>query len=705
MDLKKLCNSSIFHHNKIIRFFLILVLIFSSSLSYAQIWQKIDSVFSLAGVTVNSFSAPQFCDLDGDGDFDLILGSTSSSRIKYFRNIGTKFQPKFKEDTLMFSSIYADGYIGTNSSYPATCDLDGDGDLDLIIGGFNGLLFYKNIGDSTFPVWQKIDTLFAGVNSQIGTDAKPAFADLDRDGDLDLLVGIGESLFGGPSAGITMGFRNIGSKRAPEFIKDNSLIHGLQDAGLNSFPALADLDSDGDSELLIGRDLSSFLYYANTGITNPRWTLNTTRFAMVETKSYWKNPTFCDLDGDGDLDLIYGTSDGALYFYKNIGTPASPQYQFDSSYFQVIRINGGASTVSLADYDNDGDIDMLSGDWLGKLQYFRNDGNKSIPEFKKAETHFTNIDIGSFSSPVFVDLDQDGDYDIVSGALNGKIYCYINNEISFTLNTTLFEHIDVFSRSSPAFVDIDGDGDLDLLVAAELPGDTKFYLNDGYNNFIQNDSMIAGITTPRNAHPTFADIDKDFDYDLVLGGIDGKIVFYENTGNRNNPVWERNDTFFADVRVNQHAAPGFADLDGDGKLDLVLGEYDGNFTFFKNMLSTSVVNYYVRPQQDFEFMQNYPNPFSAKGGSASDGSSLTKIRFSIPLGENNDRPFKLIEGSLKVYNMLGQEVVTLFSGSMRPGDYEIDFNASAYYLPTGIYYYVMILANGYFETNKMLYIK
>ncbi len=173
-----------------------LLSVFLLTTARAQYWKKIDSVFTPSGVAVLNFSAPEFCDFDGDGDFDLLMGNSSSSRVSYFRNIGTKTNPRFLQDTSFLSSIYANGYVGTNSDYPVAVDLSGDGLVDLIIGGFNGCIYYKNIGDSTHPVWQKDSATFATVNTMIGTDSKPAFADLDGDGDLDLLVGIGESFFG-----------------------------------------------------------------------------------------------------------------------------------------------------------------------------------------------------------------------------------------------------------------------------------------------------------------------------------------------------------------------------------------------------------------------------------------------------------------------------------------------------------------------------
>ena len=565
-------------------FILLFVLLTVSSLS-AQNWEKIDSIFAPGGITPQSFSAPVFGDLDDDGDFDLVLGS-SGLEIEYYENKGTNTSPVFSKDASMFSSIYAGGYQFTNSYYPALCDLDGDGDLDLTIGGYNGILYYENTGSSSSPSWADVNnTLFADANGQIGTDARQTFVDLDNDGDKDMVVGIGESLFGGPTPGISMGFRNTGTASLPVFLRDDALVTGIPDVGLNAYPSFADLDDDGDYDLLMGRDGAAVYYYENTGSpTAPAWTSNNTLFSVVETSNYWKDPTFCDLDGDADADLIYGTDDGDLYFYENTGTIASPQYQQNTSYFKVIK-SSGSSTVSFADFDGDGDLDMLSGSPYDGLLYAVNNGSSISPSFDSVSASFGGIDPGFRCSPVFIDIDNDMDLDIVSGYSSGGIKLYINNNGTFTENTTMFSNVSVNYQSIPAFADIDGDNDPDLLVGSDDAGNTKFYLNDGNNSFTQNTTIFSGVSFPGSCRPSFSDIDNDGDYDLFIGRSSGSVNFYENTGDRFSPVWTLNNSLTSGVSVKQSAHPGIADLDGDGRKDLIVGEYDGNFTFFKNLFA------------------------------------------------------------------------------------------------------------------------
>ena len=660
----------------------LLILLISASL-HAQYWKKIDSVFTPSGVAVLNFSSPEFCDFDGDGDFDLLLGNTTSSRVSYFKNIGTKTNSRFLQDTSLLSSIYSHGYVGTNSDYPVVCDLNGDGVMDLIIGGFNGILYYKNVGDSLHAVWQKDTTVFAVIDTMIGTDAKPAFADLDGDGDPDLIVGIGESFFGGPTAGITMGFRNIGTKSNPSFVLDNALVAGIPDIGLNAYPILRDLDHDGKIDLLFGRDLQTFVYYKNTGSASvPAWTSNTL-FSGTEATTYWKNPSLCDLDGDGDLDLIYGTSDGTLYLYQNVGSTSVPQFQYNPAYFQVVRIDGNGASVSLADFDHDGDADMISGDWLGKFQYFRNDGTSKSPRFTKTTSTFTSLDVGSYSTPVFVDIDGDGDFDIVSGALDGKVYCYINNGAGFTQNTQIFGAIDVGWQSAPAFADLDGDGDQDMIIGGEDADSLRAYRNTGQNAFVLDNSLIAGATSPSYGHPTFADIDKDGDMDLIIGGISGQVKFFENIGTKSLQSWQQLDEAFAGVEVDQNAAPGFADLDGDGMVDLVVGEYNGNFSLYKNLIPTLVRYPASGKPTSFELSQNFPNPFNP----------ATNVQFSIG-------SFQFV--TLTVCDVLGREVAYLVNGEMSPGTYSTRWDAS--HFPSGVYFYTLRAGN-HIETKRMLLLK
>lgn len=665
--------------------FLLFIVFFISSNLFAQNWLYVDSVFNVSGVSVGNFSAPYFADLNNDGYLDLILGSIGDEA-EFFWSNPQPFPTTFVKDNSVLENIYAGGIAGTNADYPTLVDLDGDGDLDLIIGGYNGLLYYENVGTIYSPQFEAGDTIFVDVNLLIGTDPKPAFVDIDDDGDFDLFVGIGESILGGPEAGITMGFRNTGTSTNPVFTLDNSLVTGISDIGLNAYPAFADIDGDGDYDLLFGRDLQTLVYYRNTGTKqSPVWTINATVFGGVESNTYWKQPALADIDKDGDIDLVYGTSNGILYTYRNTGTTTAPAFQYYPDYLKVIKINASGGTASLADFDGDGDNDLISGNWDGKFIYFINDGTPEVPVFKQVSAPFSNIKVGSYSTPVFVDIDNDGDYDIVSGAMDGKVYLYINNNGTFTQNTTMFGTIDIGWQSIPSFADLNGDGHLDLLVGAESGSQTKFYLNDGNNVFTENTTMFTGVTFPNYGRPTLADIDNDDDFDLIIGDNWGSIKFYRNNGTVSSPQWVREDSLFAGITVEQGTHPAFADLDGDFRKDMVIGEYNGNFHFYKNLFSplTDVKDQFSELPLSFILNQNYPNPFNP----------VTTIRFQLTESGYT---------TLKVYDILGKEITVLVNEYKTAGSYQVYFDAKQ--LSSGTYFYTL-QSSGQSITKRMMLIK
>lgn len=675
--------------------FVFVFLIFLTNISFSQNWIRVDSIFTPNEIQAISFSSPFFCDIDGDGDLDLFLGSSSLNNVLFFRNVGSPEIPRFIRDDNLLKEVNANEYHNS-ISYPFLADLDGDGDYDLILSSFRGLQYYKNVGDKTYPIFFKIDNFFFEVNKYIGNDAKPAFVDIDVDGDLDLFIGIGESLFGGPTPGTILGFRNTGRKVFPRFVLDKSLTKGIQDLGLNAFPAFGDLNNDGKVELLVGRDQNTFAYFVNVGSKkNPQWVRKPMTFGDLESKSYWKNPTFVDIDNDGDLDLIYGSADGELYFYRNIGNKNSPKFIREQQLFEPIRISGGAASVSFADFDNDGDFDLLSGDYLGGFQYFKNEGSKFRPIFKKDNKILSGLRVTSFSTPIFVDIDNDGDYDIVSGALDGKVYCFINNKSTFVENQNIFKNFRVKEKSVPTAADLNKDGFIDFLICGGFPNQFLMLINDGKNKFRVDNAILKDVTFPYDARPTFADIDNDGDFDLIIGGRDGRLIYYENTGTSNFPVFELNRDLFKDVRVKQNSSPGFADLDGDGRAELVVADYDGNFYYFKPNFSRNLVNFYLRAKENPVIRLWNNNPFERE----------YILKFKISKAKEILNPFKPEFVLINIYDLNGELIQTVYNGFLRPGNHEIKLNLDEVLKSTGAFLYTIQVTNGEFFYGRIFYVK
>ncbi len=537
------------------------ILALTINMLFSQPWEQDNSIFNPSGVPSLTFSQPRFADLDNDEDFDMILGSTSQAPL-YFENTGSATNPAFAPGDDLFEDVSSlDAEMGV------CVDIDNDGDLDLVTGGYTGLHLYRNIGSATQAEFSHEAGFFSGL--LVGSNPVPDLADADGDGDSDMVVGLSED-------GSVLLYENTGTASNAQFSESN--MQTIEDIGLYAYPIFADFDADGDQDIFCGRDGHLFNYFENN---NGSWTQNDTPFAGLGTETYWNSPDLVDLDGDNVLDLIYGTASGPLVYQVNNGTGSNPSWAENTTLFGGTLDVGGASNPVFYDFDGDGDLDMISGSNLGDIKYYENIGNVHCPAWQENNSYFASIDHSIYAAVTVGDVDNDGDADVIVGDLNGSLYFHRNTGMGLMEETGHFPGFSVSGWSAPRLLDMDGDGDLDIAVGSD-DGTLSYLVNQGdasTPNWVENSSFFNGIDVGSNCVPSFADYDGDGDYDFAAGNLFGDVTYFEN-----GMGWTENTSLFSDMTVDQNATPALVDLDADGDLDIVVGCYDGTFTFHRNML-------------------------------------------------------------------------------------------------------------------------
>jgi hypothetical protein len=200
-----------------------------------------------------------------------------------------------------------------------------------------------------------------------------------------------------------------------------------------------------------------------------------------------------------------------------------------------------------------------------------------------------------------------------------------------------------------------------------------FFENDltsGSVTWRERPDWLAGLGDLVYHASTFADLDRDGDWDLVFGGGDGTLEFYENIGGTQSPSWRNRAGVFPGIAVDSLATPSFADIDGDGRLDLFVGNENGELYFYRNESTVPVESREVEIPRSFRLWQNYPNPFNGQ----------TVIRFELP---------KMSYVSLKIYNLLGQEVATLVDETLPAGMHHVVWSGESggSSVGSGVYFY------------------
>jgi hypothetical protein len=448
----------------------------------------------------------------------------------------------------------------------AVGDIDGDGDLDFIVGGqivgflpYTGL--YTNDGNGNFT--EVTNTGLPDLDR-----AAFDFADVDGDGDLDLIMTGREGT--GPFTILTQLYLNDGNGN---FTLDNSnTFTGVARATVN----FTDLNGNGSPDLITtggnSNSESSTNIYFNDG--NGNFTEDTTHpLTAISTSSV----AVFDADGDGDLDIVIsgGSSQLSIALTKLYLNDGNGNFMEDTnSSFEPLS----DGDIDFADVDGDGDIDfVLTGSYFGlnsdTTVLYINDGNGVFVEdvnnsFSKFRRNVT----------LLFDIDNDGDADLF---LSGKVDVSQDESSEFYINDGAgnfeFLRIDMLQPGrEAAFADVNGNGFLDMIVVGSK---TALYLNDG-NGFYEEVSGTPFVPMSKPAI-AFADVDGDGDMDVMLQGFNMQTfptttILYLNDGN-GNFTEDTNNSF---TQLYDYGSLTFGDTDGDGDMDLIQTGKDINNNYF-----------------------------------------------------------------------------------------------------------------------------
>ncbi len=587
----------------------LIVIFLISTKGFAQPWTQNDNIFNPSGIPSLTFSQPRFADLDGDDDFDMILGSVGEKPL-FIENTGDVLNPVFVTGPDIFENVnQLDAEMGV------CVDIDDDGDLDLVTGGFTGINLYNNAGTLSNPVFEKLPGVFGGLD--VGQNPIPDFGDIDGDGDLDMVVGLSES-------GQVKIYMNMGTAQEPEFNENN--VSDIDDVGLYAYPNFCDIDQDDDQDLLIGRDGYGFVFYENTGsAASAVWEENTAWFDGLGNNSYWNSPGLADLDNDGLFDLVYGTYAGPLNYFVNTGTLTSPNWSENTALFGGVIDVGGASNPFFFDFDSDGDQDMFTGTQLGDIKYFENTGTPTGPAWQENSASFTSLKHSIYSAVTIGDVNNDGLPDAIVGDLNGGLYFHRNTGDGFVEEPAYLQSIALGGWSAPRLVDFDADEDLDIIAGNEA-GNLVYIQNVGTPeepDWTEVNNFFGSIDVGMNCVPSVCDVDMDGDWDVLCGNLSGSLTYFENQAGN----WTQNNEIFMGISGDQNTTPALADLDGDGDPDLTLGQYSGIFNYWVNhIVNTGMTDQYEETEP---IVSVFPNPVRNTAHLVYEVHSLCTVRIAI----------------------------------------------------------------------------
>ena len=406
----------------------------------------------------HSGSSSLALDMDGDNDMDFILGDVSFNNLNLLINGGDS-------QNASMISVNQDFPIGNGSdisaeinSFPAAFYLDVNNDdvKDLVVSpnidnnseNFESIMVFLNTAQENNPTFEFSQKNFLQDNTlDFGSGAYPTVIDYNNDGLKDLLIGnYGYFNNSNPISQLAL-LRNIGSQSEPNFEVIDRDFGGLSTIALDTilnetvkglFPALADLDNDGDVDMIVGDNNGKIHYFKNNANAGQDaiFELENINFFNIDIGQH-SAPYLYDMNGDNLFDLIIGQVDGTITYAENMGTIDNPVFNTLAEDFGGISVNNDESLYGFSApfvFEQDNEINILIGSESGRIYHYKSINNDLSINFELISDNFQSIGKGKNTALLFDDFTNDGKRDLFLGMQSGGLFYFINDSINTSLD-------------------------------------------------------------------------------------------------------------------------------------------------------------------------------------------------------------------------------------------------------------------------------
>ena len=497
-----------------------------------------NSTHFIGNLYVSQIDLPAIRDIDGDNDLDVLTFQSLGNQVEFHRNmsmelfgvcdsiryeVGSNCWGEFTENAVSagvtlnttcapvpLDKTENEAFMRSHTGSCLECiNVDNDADQDALVGDVssNSMVFLRNGGTAAYAIIDSADVYFPSYDTAVDQAVFNCgfHLDVNNDGLKDLVVCPSAQNISDNFSSVLY-YMNTGTNDSVrlQFVQNNFLQDEMFDFGEGAYPVFFDYDNDGDKDILVG----NYGYYdtlfpypskiallKNTGSASlPTFTLITRDFAGASSSGIARMaPSFGDVDGDGDEDMIVGDQSGLLHFFRKDPGPAD-NFALAQTNWMGIDV-GNFASPQLIDIDRDSLIDLVIGEQYATLKYYRNTGTSTTPVYSLITQQLGDVQVNApsyftgYAMPWI--YKENNQYVLLVGSERGYVYRYDNIDGNlggtFTLTDSMYVNAFEGSRLGVSTSDLNSDGIEDVVIGNYAGGLVIFYgdVSVSIGNYVQ----------------------------------------------------------------------------------------------------------------------------------------------------------------------------------------------------------------------------